>query len=165
MSIIIVDHYGLDQTKLIKYHINSQGFRSLTEYDYVPDYEFFGCSLVFGIGVEIEDIFASKFSNAHNYGLAGTYTNLEIYQTILNFINSNVYSPSTKLCVVWKDQTDLTLCEQLEKYNIVQFFCNCALKKSYYSMIKQVDSDVSNTHMGPNTHLLFSRLLCTIFNQ
>jgi hypothetical protein len=164
-----VNRFGLDQTEQIDYKFNSQGFRSNTDFDFVPDYAVFGCSLVFGIGVPVENIFASCLPNSHNYGLAGVYNNQEIFSTINNFINSDLYSTQTQIAVVWTDRNTEQLpgyYKKLIPYNVTHFFCSSPLPLAdCYAMIPQLDTDKSSTHMGVNTHQFFGRILLKLFNQ
>ena len=164
-----VNSFGLDQTNLVTYTFNQQGFRSNIDYNNPPQIALFGCSLIFGVGVEHEHVTASLFQNCYNYGLAGTYTNSDIAKTVENFIHSDLYSSNVKMAVVWTNRDeDLldSLYQNLEPFNIQHFFCGKKLNhKNCYKFIPAVDKDVSGTHMGPLTHKIFYRTLCTIFNQ
>jgi hypothetical protein len=160
-----VNKFGLDQTEKISYTFNSQGFRSDFDYNFVPEYAFFGCSLVFGIGVSYEHIFPSKFVNSQNYGLAGIYNNEEIYQSCINFVQSELYEVKTKKVVVWapRNQSLIKYYHLLEQYNFVHLFCDNRLSNNNcWPMIRTIDSDVSNTHMGPITHKALYKTLCQI---
>ena len=55
-----INQFGLDQTGTINYQFNQQGFRAPIDFDFIPNYAFFGCSLVFGIGVSREYTFPSN---------------------------------------------------------------------------------------------------------
>jgi len=157
--------FGRDNTNTVSYKFNHQGFRSTVNFDTVPDYVFFGCSLVFGIGVADNLIFASQFPNSHNYGLAGHYNNRDIFSIIESFLKLN--HANVKKVVCWSERNGELLApysEYLSQHNFIQFFCgptqpfiNC------YPMMPQVDSDASGTHMGPGTHKIMHKLLCTIF--
>jgi hypothetical protein len=87
-----VNQFGLDKTGTIQYQFNQQGFRSDLDFDFVPDWAFFGCSFVAGIGVPIKKTFASKFSNSQNYGVFGIYHNHDIREIIQRFQNSKIFS-------------------------------------------------------------------------
>jgi len=163
-----VDCFGRDTTGSVQYTFNSQGFRSSYEFDSVPVYAFFGCSLVFGIGVDQRKIASSQFANSHNYGLAGVdYSNHDIAQLIQKYLQCNLYSPTTKIIVVWhsigSDMLD-NFYHHCPKENFFHFFCGQKLKyHNCYSAPKNLDSDVSGTHMGPLTHDFFAqtvRSLC-----
>lgn len=159
-----VNQFGLDKTGLIEYRFNQQGFRSDRDFDFVPTWAFFGCSFVAGIGVPVEQTFASKFSNSQNYGVCGTYYNHHIQDIIQNFLNSKLFSPQTKIAVFWTDRDS----ELLETYyqilchlDIRFFFCGDALPHPRcYRLIGNLDLDVSGTHMGPKTHEFLYRFLC-----
>jgi hypothetical protein len=164
-----ISQFGRDTTGTIQYQFNQQGFRSDRNFDFVPDWAFFGCSFVAGIGVPIEQTFAAKFNNSQNYGVCGTYSNYVIREIIQNFIDSDLFSPQTKMAVFWTDRNS----ELLDKYyhelshlNIKFFFCGDPLPYRHcYKVIKNLDLDVSGTHMGPNTHKFLYRLLCQLYNQ
>lgn len=163
------DRFGLDTTGTVQYRFNQQGFRSDREFDFVPDWAFFGCSFVAGIGVPVEQTFAAKFNNSQNYGVCGKYDNREIREIIQNFIDSDCFSPQTKMAVFWTDRNH----ELLDKYyhelshlNMKFFFCGDTLPYDRcYKMIKNLDLDVSGTHMGPKTHEFLYKLLCQLCNQ
>ena len=44
----IIESFGKDCTGQINYQFNQQGFRGILDFDFMPEYAFFGCSLVFG---------------------------------------------------------------------------------------------------------------------
>ena len=160
--------FGKDQTDKITYTFNQQGFRSLIDFNYIPTYAFFGCSLVFGIGVQMEQTFPYMFENSQNYGIAGVYNNHDTFKLINNFINSELYSEKTKIAVVWhvRDPHNLdSYYQHLQKYKILHFFCGKRLKhERCYSVFPNLDYDISNTHYGPKSHLAFYKLLCALFN-
>ena len=159
-----VNQFGLDKTGTIQYQFNQQGFRSDLDFDFVPDWAFFGCSFVAGIGVPIKKTFASKFSNSQNYGVFGIYHNHDIREIIQRFQNSKIFSPQTKMAVFWSDRD----CNLLETYyqelchlDIRFFFCGSPLPHfRCYRVISNLDLDVSGTHMGPMTHEFLYRVLC-----
>lgn len=159
-----VAKFGLDTTGLIQYQFNQQGFRSNREFDFVPDWAFFGCSFVAGIGVSIDQTFAAKFARSQNYGVCGTYNNQHIHKIIQSFLNTKLFSPKTKMAVFWTDRD----CELLDDYyqelshlNMRFFFCGTPLPyPKCYKLINNMDSDVSGTHMGPKTHEFLYRILC-----
>ena len=161
-----VDRMGCDNTGKIQYQFNNQGFRSDRDFDFVPDWCFFGCSLVLGIGVPYDHIFSSKFSNSHNYGVCGDYDNKLIQEIVQQFLNSKLFSPHTKMVVFWSDRDT----ELLELYyqnlchlNMKFFFCGAPLPhKNCYKIIPNLDLDVSGTHMGPKTHEFLYRAICQI---
>ena len=161
--------FGKDQTELVSYQFNHQGFRSTNDFDFVPDHAFFGCSLVFGIGVDQNQTFPYLFNNSHNYGLAGTYDNHDIMTVLEKFLSSSVFSLQTKIAVVWHSRDSECLeqfYDRLKDYNIEHFYCGTPLtQQRCYAFPRQLDQDVSGTHPGPKLHKVFSRMLCDIFNQ
>lgn len=164
-----VNSIGKDRTKTIEYNFNELGFRSSKQFDFVPDYAFFGCSIVLGIGVAEDKTFASKFTNSQNYGLCTSYNNEHIFQTIRNFLNSPLYLPHVKLAVIWTDRDSNQLenyYQQLINYNFVHVFCSKPLLyPRCFPMIKNLDWDASATHPGETTHQFLYKFLCNAFNQ
>jgi hypothetical protein len=85
----ILYNYGNDSSGLIEYKFNSLGFRSCSEFNYIPDFLIFGGSANFGIGVDFNLCYWSiiaktvgyKFWNCSYASFA--YTNKIIYNTIL----------------------------------------------------------------------------------
>jgi hypothetical protein len=165
---MVLDTFGQDCTGKIKYYLNQQGFRSRIDYTRTPSVAFFGCSLVFGVGVDQDNVFSSYFENSHNYGLAGLYNNQDVYQTVKQFLNSSLYN-NTPVVVVWHSRDSENLDQYYQELNIdkiYHFFCGAKLQHpNCFSMIKNIDSDVSGTHMGPKTHRLFYKTLCSLLNQ
>jgi hypothetical protein len=161
--------FGKDSTGQIEYKFNQQGFRSLEDFDWVPAYAFFGCSLVFGIGVDQRDVFSSSFPGSQNYGLAGKYDNHDIMLVLDNFLKSDLCNDNTHMAVFWHQRDGLDLSDfydQLQNYQILHFFCGTPLDRPRcYSVPKQLDSDVSQTHPGPKTHKTISKILCALFDQ
>lgn len=164
-----VDRYGLDQTGKIQYRFNDQGFRSDCTMDFVPDYAFFGCSFVAGIGVPVEQIFANLFSNSHNYGVCGEYLNSSTFEIIQSFVKSPMYHDKIKMAVFWTDRDQEVLdsyYQQLNHLPLLHFFCGTSLPyDNCHTMIKNLDWDVSNTHIGPKTHKFLYQTLCALFNR
>ena len=162
-----VNKFGKDSTGTIKYTFNNQGFRSDRDYVDVPDYAFFGCSLVFGIGVDNNQLFANMFNNSHNYGLAGTYTNHDIFQVIEKF--NQTYNNNVKKVVCWTDRDSHLLSNYspaLADLNFYQFFCGDVLHyQNCFKMLPDVDRDVSQSHMGVNSHKQMYKVLCALFKQ
>lgn len=161
--------FGKDQTDIVSYTFNQQGFRSSTDFVQIPKYAVFGCSLVMGIGVPEDQIVSSYFSDCQNYGLAGRYTNQDILNTVTKFSQSILYSPDVKMAVVWTDRNDQELVDayrSLAHLNIVHFFCGSVLGQDRcYKFPKSLDIDVSGTHPGPGTHKTFYNILCRLFDQ
>jgi len=164
-----VDRFGFDQTGTVDYQFNCNGFRSRVDFDFVPDYAFFGCSLVFGIGVPHEHVFANKFDHAHNYGLAGDYNNDDVYESIQRYLKSLAYSESTKKFVYWTDRNTEHLqdySKQLSELGFIQAFCGPKMPHANcIAGFPSVDLDASGTHMGIKSHLTMYKLLCSLFSQ
>jgi hypothetical protein len=166
----VLNSFGKDQTNLVSYQFNQQGFRSNLNFDFIPAHAFFGCSLVFGIGVAQHEIFTSLFTNSQNYGLAGNYDNHDVMSVLERFLSSELYSEQTKIAVVWHSRDHECLEEfylKLNNYNnIIHFYCGQQLSyNNCYSYPADIDLDVSSTHPGPKSHYVFYKMLCAIFNQ
>lgn len=161
--------FGRDCTGHIEYQFNQQGFRSNINFDTAPQCALFGCSSVFGIGVQNKDIAASLLPDTYNFGLAGNYDNADIHQTIVNYLDSKLYSPQTKLCVVWTDRDQDTLHDlvnDLAAVDLHHFFCGEVVpNKNCFKFVKTLDQDASLTHMGPKTHKFFAKTLWALFKQ
>jgi hypothetical protein len=164
-----INRFGLDQTGTINYQFNQQGFRAPVNFNFVPDYAFFGCSLVFGVGVQYDCAFPTMFAQSHNYGLAGEYNNDDIFLIIENYLNSNVYNSLTKKFVCWADRNTENIdnySNQLSQQGFIQLFCGDTMPyKNCFAMLSNIDVDASHTHMGTNTHLTIYKLLCSLFNR
>lgn len=163
-----VNTFGLDQTGQINYTFNTQGFRSNKDYNFVPDYAFFGCSLVFGIGVDIDNVSASLFKNSQNYGLAGQYTNQDIYNTCMNFVKSKLCNDTTTKIVVWANRNENlnSYYKNLQRYNFMNFFCDHMLSHANcWPMIQTIDHDASSTHMGVKSNVIFYKTLCQLIKK
>lgn len=165
-----VDKFGLDQTGKIQYQFNQQGWRDNQDYTFVPRHAFFGNSSVFGIGVDHHNIFASMFEQSYNCGLAAQYNNQDIVDSILAFANTAWYHPQVKMAVVWSERNPEHMADcyrQIQHLDLQNFFCGPLPvdARNCWAMIRMIDHDVSGTHMGPQTHRLFYKILCTVFNQ
>jgi len=165
---LTVDTFGKDTTGKVLYTFNKQGFRSQIDYVTSPSVAFFGCSLVFGVGVDQDKIATSYFKNSHNYGLAGKYDNRDTYQIINAFVNSSLYD-NTPIVVVWHSRDSENLDQYYHKLtdlDIYHFFCGEKLQyPNCFSMIKNIDQDVSETHMGPASHRMFYKSVCALLNR
>ena len=161
--------FGQDRTGQIAYQFNRQGFRSKKDYDFVPRFAFFGCSVVFGIGVPVDQTFAAMYEDSHNYGLAGDYDNADIFLLLEKFSNSLADQDDVKIAVVWHARDSDLLdkyYERLQHLKILHFFCGPPLDRQFcYAMFPNVDHDVSLTHYGPKSHKIFWRLLSNLFDQ
>lgn len=160
--------FGKDVTGKILYRFNHEGFRG-HDFSFVPQYAFFGISLVFGIGVNETEIFPYLFEQAHNYGLAGSYDNHDIMITLEKFLASSLYTPATQMAVVWHSRDSECLEEfymKLHPHNIIHFYCGKVLPfERCFAMVPEVDQDVSKTHPGPKTHRLMYKMLCGLFDK
>jgi hypothetical protein len=168
----VVNQLGKDQTKQIQYQFNDQGWRSSYNYNFVPKYAFFGASSVLGIGVNQKDIFPSLFEYSHNYGLAVSYTNQDIVNSICDFVSSELYTPTTKVAVVWSDRNPEQIehaWHLLDHIDIFHFFCGKTVlqnkNNSSWPMIRNFDYGADGIHIGPKTHKIFHKILCNLFKR
>ena len=162
------NRFGLDSTGVIQYQFNRQGFRATKDFDFIPDYAFFGCSLVFGIGVPENVTFPYLFKNSQNYGLAGLYDNADVMLVLQNFLKSDLYRDYVKIVVVWHKRQDQLLSQYyqlLKDFNIIHFFCGPVLpyKRCYRFPLNQ-DFDASGTHPGIKTHKFLCKALNSLFH-
>jgi hypothetical protein len=161
-----VDQFGLDCTGQVQYCFNQQGFRDTKNFDQAPDYALFGCSAVFGIGVDQRFVASCQLPNAYNFGLAGNYTNHDIYQTIMEFLKSQWYSPSTQMSVVWTDRDQECLPEYVNSFSNVllyHFFCGELISGDRnFKFPPRLDLDSSRTHMGTQSHKLYAKILWSL---
>lgn len=162
--------WGKDRTGKIVYKINNQGFRGEHDFDYKPNYAFFGTSTLFGIGVKAEDILISYFPNAHNYGLAGLYLNRESIENLKKFINSGLYDETVKIIFFWIDRPgkeDLNKLLQ-EVKSIKNNILHISQGIKYNGMINlmpHIDLDVSETQPGPKTHKIWAKTIKQLLNN
>ena len=166
-----VKTWGLDNTGLITYSINAQGFRNKNNYSDCPTYAFFGNSSIFGIGVNEDQILSSQFNNSQNFGLAGEYLNKDSVTNLENFLSSPLYNKEVKIAFFWVEregQEDIskliTYVDSLDK-NIINV---SQTKKKYpgaVHLMPSIDSDVSRTHPGPKTHKVWPKTLDLLFNR
>jgi len=162
-----VNKWGKDQTGLITYKLNNQGFRSSVDYTWLPDFAFFGASTVFGIGVPEDKTMVSYFPNAHNYGLAGNYLNRDSIVNLKNFITSTNYH-NTKIIFFWVDrpgQEDISeLIKEVEKFNInIKHISQGKKYPNAINLMPQIDSDVSSSHPGVKTHMIWAKTIKLMF--
>jgi hypothetical protein len=164
-----IDRFGLDNTGIVQYQFNQQGFRASKDFNFAPDHAFFGCSLVFGIGVPENLTFPSLFENSQNYGLAGSYNNADIMIVLENFLQSDLYQDSVKIAVFWHSRQDEMLPEyyqQLKDHDMIHFFCGPVLPyKRCYRFPSNQDFDASGTHPGIKSHKFICKALNSLFQQ
>ena len=172
--------YSYDQTNTVNYQFNKSGFRNHHECDFIPEYVFFGCSTVFGVGVASDKIFSSYFNNYFNFGLEtddskkfnlpGPYNNLDILSTLIDFNNNLLYTNQTKCAVLWTDRdnedVDLIIkdCNSIS-INLVHFKIGLHNSKLSQNLLPQVDSDASKTHGGIKSHKLWAYQIYKTLNQ
>lgn len=154
--------WGKDSTGLIEYQINDQGFRSPTNYTTVPDYAFFGNSIVFGIGVEQSLILTSHFENSQNYGLGGEYMNHHSATNLEQFVASKLYSDRTKIVFFWIERPE-PIDHMIESINKtvpgVLHISSGPKRRGAVNLMPSIDEDVSGTHPGPRTHSMWAKTI------
>lgn len=159
--------WGKDNTGLIEYQFNSQGFRHPQDYNYTADWAFFGNSIVFGVGVPQPEILTSHFENSQNYGLSGTYNNAHSVTNLAAFLQSSCCAPHTKIVFFWidRDREDMpALIQQVQHMAPACLNISSGQRRpGTVNLMPHCDSDVSGTHPGPRTHAMWARtikLLC-----
>lgn len=175
-----LDKYSYDRSGQIEYSFNSNGFRD-SEFTFDPEYVFFGCSSVFGVGIQAHERFSSYFANSYNLGLetddstkfdlTAPYSNTDILETIYSYYEMMREPPGCKMAVVWTDRDhepiDLLIgrCNKEIPYKIYHFKVGKHNSEFAINLAAQVDQDVSKTHAGPKTHKLWRYQISKTFNQ
>jgi len=148
--------WGKDSTALIEYEFDEYGFRKQNNYQKEPEYVFFGCSLLFGIGIETNKIF-TKGLNCWNFGLAGSYNEQEILECYRLFTKLNVKS---NIIFVWRNFNKAPK-HILDNQDIYHCLPIKSKPKNHIRLMENLDFDVSGTHWGIKTHAKFHKLLCS----
>ena len=163
-----VNRWGKDQTGLIQYQFNSQGFRSATDYSQVPDLAFFGNSIVFGIGVPLDQTMVSQFKHSQNYGLAGGYMNHHSVTNLINFVHSQLYGPKTRIVFFWIDR-DEPIEQMISEVNSIApnvlHISSGQKRRGAINLMPHRDHDVSGTHPGPQTHVMWAKTIQQLLNR
>jgi hypothetical protein len=162
-----VRQWGQDKTGLIEYQLNSQGFRSPVDYTQPPDYAFFGNSIVFGIGLPQHQILSAQFSNSQNYGLSGKYMNHHSVTNLKQFVNSALYSNNTKIVFFWidRDEPIEDMIQQVNQIATVLHISSGTRRTGAINLMPHKDSDVSGTHPGPLTHVMWAKTIQQLINR
>lgn len=160
--------WGKDRTGLIEYQFNQQGFRSHADYTTVPDYAFFGNSIVFGVGVDLCDTLTAQFDHSQNYGLSGCYMNHHSVTNLQRFVTSSLYSVNTKIVFFWIDR-DEPIDNQIQQVNQMVnniLHISSGIKRSgTINLMPKIDTDVSGTHPGPATHKMWAKTIQLLLNR
>mgnify|MGYP003658098618 CR=1 FL=1 len=162
--------WGKDQTGIIEYQFNSQGFRGSCSYSWVPTHAFFGNSAVFGVGVNYDKIFASQFTNAHNYGLSGNYMNWHSIENLKKYMASPFHTLSTKIVFVWIDRPEVenipVLIDQVNtlRSNVLHITMGDKYPTAI-NLMPSIDYDVSGTHPGPKSHRMWAKTIKLLLNN
>lgn len=157
--------WGKDQTGLISYTFNQQGFRDHTDYNQEPEIAFFGNSIVFGVGVPIEQTLCKQFCNSQNYGLSGNYMNHHSVTNLEQFIKRGCKS---RIVFFWIDRNESI--EQMIKHtnslapNILHISSGSKYTGAINLMPAQ-DQDVSGTHPGVRTHQIWAKTIKSLLNR
>jgi len=178
---LTIHKWGEDNTGKIEYKFNSLGYRSNIEYNFIPEYAFFGASCVFGTGVDENKIFSSYFTNAFNfglqtselekYGIDGKYDHLDILSTLINFNHSQLFNNHTKVAVVWTDRPNqpvdkfINICNNILDFKLYHFKVGKHDSTLSINLKPNIDTDVSKTHGGPKTHKLWHYQIQKVLKQ
>jgi len=160
--------WGKDSTGLIEYRINDHGFRSPHNYNTVPDYAFFGNSIVFGIGIDQPQTLVSYFENSQNYGLSGEYMNHHSVTNLQRFVASELYSALTKIVFFWIDRAEEIehMIDTVDKIAPGVLHISSGQKRQgAINLMPQIDQDVSGTHPGPKTHQMWAKTIKLLLNR
>lgn len=163
-----VRSWGKDSTGLIEYKINDQGFRSPHNYDTIPNYAFFGNSIVFGIGVEQPKILVSHFENSQNYGLSGGYMNHHSVTNFEQFVTSKLYSDHTKIIFFWIGRPEPIEDMIVHVNKVVPGVLHISSgqkQQGAINLMPNIDNDVSGTHPGPRTHSMWAKTIKLLLNR
>lgn len=159
--------WGKDTTGQISYRFNQQGFRNDRDYDWVPEYAFFGNSIIFGVGVPQTQILCSHFANSHNYGLADQYLNQHSVYNLREFLKSDMYNRDTKIVFFWVDRGQEKVNDQLQQVIAMRpdiLNISSGVKRpGAINLMPAIDSDVSGTHPGCKTHKIWARTIQQLF--
>lgn len=163
-----VDRWGKDQTGLIKYQFNQQGFRHVRDYDWQPSIAVFGNSIVFGVGMNYSEILCNLLPDAQNYGLSGYYMNHHSVTNLQEFVNSDLYSDNVKIVFFWVDR-DEAIEDMIQQVNKivpgVLHISSGARRAGAINLMPSIDHDVSGTHPGPRTHLLWAKTVKLLLDR
>jgi len=151
----LVNKFAKDKTGKIQYEFDQYGFRKLNNYNKNPQYTFFGCSTLFGVGVQDNQIFTQQFENFWTFGLAGKYTEDEIIENYKQFQKLGIKS---KVIFLWRDNTYKNYLKDLDT-DILHCVPERNNKQNCIRLMNTIDYDVSKTHWGPKTHQKFYKLL------
>lgn len=156
-----VNKWGKDSTGLIEYRFNNQGFRSDIDYNWVPEFAFFGNSSVFGVGVDQNQTLTTYFPKSHNYGISGIYLNWHNVVNLENYVNSPFYNHQVKIVFFWIDRVTENIDEMIQYVNTlapeILHISSGSKKENAINLMPHIDRDVSQTHPGPKTHRLWAR--------
>lgn len=150
-----VRSWGKDSTGLIKYTFDQYGFRNHNNYDKTPEYVFFGCSMLFGIGVERQNVFSNQF-NCWNFGLAGKYNESQILDCYRQF---KLLDINCKIVFVWRFRDSVPNLGLLNDDKIYHCLPYRSESKNHVRLLENIDYDVSGTHWGIKTHARFQKIL------
>jgi len=148
--------WGKDLTGSVMYTFDEFGFRNFNDYQRTPDYVFFGCSLLFGIGVEKSKVFTNKF-NCWNFGLAGKYNEAQVLDCYKRFKSLDI---DCKVVFVWRSRDSLPNSDLFGDDKIYHCLPYRSQSKKHIRLLQNIDHDVSGTHWGEKTHAKFGKILC-----
>jgi len=161
--------WGKDQTGSIQYRFNSQGYRSDKTYDSPATWAFFGNSIVFGIGVCESKILTSYFEGSQNYGLAGNYLNQHSVSNLRNFLKSPFCNPNTRIVFFWIDRDTENIDHLIDSVDEMTDRClhisSGIRRMKTINLMPPCDQDVSGTHPGPATHLMWAKTIKLLYDR
>jgi hypothetical protein len=155
--------WGKDQTGLVEYQFNSQGYRNSANYDWPAQWAFFGNSIVFGVGVPEKQILTSYFEQSQNYGLSGSYMNHHSVTNLANFVKSACCAPNTRIVFFWVDREQEDIASLISQVKTIAPHClnisSGQQRAGAINLMPHRDWDVSGTHPGPLTHQMWAKTI------
>jgi hypothetical protein len=159
--------WGKDNTGLIEYRFNSQGYRHAQTYNWPAEWAFFGNSIVFGVGVSESDILTSYFDHSQNYGLSGHYMNHHSVTNLKHFVESECFRPQTHIVFFWIDRDSEDINQLIQQVNSLAPKClnisSGQQRPGTINLMPDKDSDVSGTHPGPRTHEMWAKTIKLLY--
>lgn len=163
----VVRTWGKDTTGLIEYRFNDQGFRSNFDYTEPCKYAFFGNSIIFGIGVPLDQILTSYFENSQNYGLSGHYMNHHSVTNLRNFLSTPLYRSDTRIIFFWIDRNepiDDMIQTVIDLVPGSLHISSGSKRPGAINLMPSQDFDVSGTHPGSITHKIWAKAVRSLLD-
>lgn len=159
-----VNQWGKDNTGLIEYRFNNQGFRHHSDYNWTPKIAIFGNSIVFGVGIPKDQILCSILPDCQNYGLSGNYMNWHSVENLKQFVKIH----NSRIVFFWIGRNE-PIEDMIQEVNAVApnvlHISSGEKQKGAINLMPAKDADVSGTHPGPKTHAMWARTIELLLNR